>query len=179
MPLLLRAWRAALTALDASPGKEPMLAIGGVVPEPGGVFPDVHSEALSLGLSGPDAPVRFVGRVSEEDKPLLMAAAHLFVYPSAYEGFGLDPLEAMSVGCPVVSSSGGSLIEVVGNGGLLVPPNDERALSEAIVRAWHDADLRANLSQKGKTQASQFTWERTARQTLQVYNHALKRRARR
>jgi glycosyltransferase involved in cell wall biosynthesis len=178
VPLLVRAWRNALSSLShtsaVTSDERPLLAIGGAVPEPGGVFPDVRGEATSLGMAGPDAPVRFLGRVSESDKPLLMAAAHLFVYPSAYEGFGLDPLEAMSVGCPVISSSGGSLVEVVGEGGLLVPPDDERALCEAIVRAWHDPDLRASLSHRGKSQASHFTWERTARQTLDVYTHALK-----
>jgi glycosyltransferase involved in cell wall biosynthesis len=104
-----------------------------------------------------------------------MAAAHLFIYPSAYEGFGLDPLEAMSVGCPVVSSSGGSLTEVVGEGGVLVPPNDEEALTTAVVRAWNDPDLRTSLMARGKAQASRFTWERTARQTMEVYQRALRR----
>jgi glycosyltransferase involved in cell wall biosynthesis len=178
VPMLLRAWLSALDALDAQPGEgsgeRPLLVVGGAVPEPGGVFPDVRGEASSLGLDEPGAPVRFLGRISEEDKPLLMAAAHLFVYPSSYEGFGLDPLEAMSVGCPVVSSSGGSLAEVVGEGGLLVPSGDEKALSEAIVRAWNDPDLRASLRHRGKEQASHFTWERTAQQTLDVYISALK-----
>jgi glycosyltransferase involved in cell wall biosynthesis len=178
VPLLLRAWRGALDALGAQPGEgsseRPLLVVGGAVPDPGGVFPDVHGEASSLGFDGPDPPVRFVGPISEEDKPLLMAAAHLFVYPSSYEGFGLDPLEAMSVGCPVVSSSGGSLAEVVGGGGVLVPPGDEKALSEAIVRAWCDPDLSASLRERGKAQASGFTWERTAEQTLEVYSRAIK-----
>jgi glycosyltransferase involved in cell wall biosynthesis len=183
VPLLLRAWHNALPSLESAsamtPGERPLLAVGGAVPEAGGVFPDVRGEAESLGLAGPDAPVRFLGRVSEADKPMLMAAAHLFVYPSAYEGFGLDPLEAMSVGCPVISSSGGSLSEVVGEGGLLVPPNDQTALSSSIVRAWGDDDLRAALIHKGRLQASNFTWERTARQTFQLYNHALNRTRRR
>ena len=177
VPLLLRAWHSALPSIapagSVTSGERPLLVIGGALPEPGGVFPDVRGVAESLGLAGPDAPVRFLGRVSEEDKPLLMAAAHLFLYPSAYEGFGLDPLEAMSVGCPVVSSSGGSLSEVVGEGGLLVPPDDERAFSSSIARAWGDDNLRALLSHRGRLQAANFTWERTARQTLHVYRHAL------
>ncbi len=170
VPLLLRAWRKVVDALGHSAGGDlPMLAIGGGVPEPGGVFPDVMGEAASLGFQGQGSPVRFLGRISEGDKPLLMAAARLFAYPSAYEGFGLDPLEAMSVGCPVVSSSGGSLVEVVGDGGLLVPPDDEAALTEAIVRAWKDDALRQELAQRGREQASCFTWQRTAQQTLAVY----------
>lgn len=174
VPLLLRAWRAVVGRAQVAGGEAPVLAIGGKVPEPGGVFPNVRSEAESLGFDGADSPVRFLGRLSEEDKPRLMAAASLFVYPSAYEGFGLDPLEAMSVGCPVVSSSGGSLREVVGDGGLLVPPGDEAALVEAIVRAWTDSSLRRELSQRGKQQAARFTWHRTAEQTLSIYREALR-----
>ncbi len=98
-----------------------------------------------------------------------MAAARLFVYPSSYEGFGFDPLEALSVGCPVVSSSGGSLQEVVGDGGLLVLPGDESALCRAIVRAWTDDALRTTLSERGKAQAAKFTWERTAGETRRLY----------
>ncbi|HET9494371.1 MAG TPA: glycosyltransferase family 1 protein [Chloroflexia bacterium] len=169
VPLLLRAWRTLVESVEA---EQPVLAVGGGVPEPGGVFPDVRGEARRLGLDGPGGPVRFIGRVSEEDKPRLMAGARLFAYPSAYEGFGLDPLEAMSVGCPVVSSSGGSLREVVGEGGLLVPPGDEGALAGALKRVWSDTALRADLSAKGREQAGRFTWERTAEQTRQAYRVA-------
>jgi alpha-1,3-rhamnosyl/mannosyltransferase len=143
------------------------------VPEPDGVFPDVRGEARRLGLGGAGGLVRFLGRVSEEDKPRLMAGARVFAYPSAYEGFGLDPLEAMSVGCPVVSSSGGSLREVVGEGGLLVPPGDEAALAEALQRVWSDAGLRAELAVKGRKQAARFTWQRTAEQTQAAYRAAI------
>jgi glycosyltransferase involved in cell wall biosynthesis len=168
VPLLLRAWHSALPQLEDAPDKA-LLAIGGKVPAPGGVFPDTMGEARNLGLDETGSTVRFLGMVSEEDKALIMAGARLFVYPSAYEGFGLDPLEAMSVGCPVVSSSGGSLSEVVGDAGLLVPPDDEKALAEAIVTAWNKPDLRAHLSAKGRLRAGSFTWEKTAEQTLHLY----------
>ena len=68
----------------------------------------------------------------------------------------------------MVSSSGGSLPKV-GEEGLLVPPNDEAALTAAIVRAWTDPALRRDLAERGKHQAAQFTWPRTARQTLSIY----------
>ena len=174
VPLLLHAWRAVADRVREAGGDVPTLAIGGGVPGPGGVFPDVASEAESLGFGGQDSPVRFLGRVSEEDKPRLMAASRLFVYPSAYEGFGLDPLEAMSVGCPVVSSSGGSLREVVGEAGLLAPPNDRAALTEAIVRAWTDPALRQSLAHRGKQQAARFTWHRTAQLTLSIYEEVMR-----
>ncbi len=168
VPLLLRTWRAAFEQYAGDDA--PALAIGGAIPQPGGVFPDVRSEAVRLGFGdNTNGPVRFLGRISDADKSLLMAAARIFIYPSAYEGFGLDPLEAMSNGCPVVSSSGGSLKEVVGDVGLLVAPNDERALCEAIVRAWSDHALRDRLSVQGKQRASQFTWQRTAQQTWDLY----------
>jgi glycosyltransferase involved in cell wall biosynthesis len=175
VPLLLRAWRKALDSMPQGAAcDKPVLAIGGAVPEPGGVFPDVQAEASSLGLMSEQmAPVRFLGRITESDKPLLMAAAHVFVYPSAYEGFGLDPLEAMSVGSPVISSYGGSLREVVGDGGLLVSPNDEDELCRAIVRLWHDEGLRQRLSQSGRDRAKLFTWQRTAEQTQRLYSSAL------
>ena len=177
VPLLLRSWRAAMSRLDGEwcAEQKPVLAIAGAVPQPGGVFPDVRGEAKMLGLDGTNAPVKFLGRISESDKPRLMAATRLFVYPSSYEGFGLDPLEAMSVGCPVVSSSGGSLSEVVGEGGILVPPGDEEALSQAILRVWTDDTLRADLRIRGKMQATRFTWERTAEQTRKLYALALKK----
>jgi len=172
VPLLLRAWRKAVDSMP--PDDRPVLAIGGAVPEPGGVFPDVRGEASALGLMSQEtASVRFLGRITEGDKPLLMAAAHVFVYPSAYEGFGLDPLEAMSVGCPVIASHGGSLREVVGDGGLLVSSNDEDELCRAIVRLWHDEGLRQRLSQSGRDHAKRFTWQRTAEQTLRLYSLAL------
>lgn len=179
VPLLLRAWRGVLGALGGEwcALEKPVLAVAGSVPEPGGIFPDVRGAARGMGLSNAaGTPVRFLGAVSEEDKLLLMAAARLFVYPSAYEGFGLDPLHAMSVGCPVVSSSGGSLREVVGDAGLLVPPDDERALCEAVVRAWSDDSLRDALGMKGRERARLFTWRRTAEQTFGLYRRALDRR---
>jgi glycosyltransferase involved in cell wall biosynthesis len=167
VPLLLRAWR---IALDSSANdRPPTLAIAGDVPQPGGIFPDVPAEAARLGFAGRNGPVHFIGRISEEDKPLLMAAARIFVYPSEYEGFGLDPLAAMSVGCPVVSSTGGSLPEVVGDAGLLVPPNDEKALAGAVVRAWTDSALRERLSAQGRERARLFTWQRTAQETWRLY----------
>jgi glycosyltransferase involved in cell wall biosynthesis len=82
----------------------------------------------------------------------------------------------MSLGTAVVSSWGGSLREVVGDGGLLVPPDDEAALARAILRAWSDDDLRRKLAAQGIAHAAQFTWERTAAETARLYRLALQRR---
>jgi glycosyltransferase involved in cell wall biosynthesis len=179
VPLLLGAWKEAVDSITGG-GKNnaAVLAIGGNVPEPGGINPDVRGEAAALGLVGERGPVRFLGYIPEDDKPLLMSAARVFAYPSAYEGFGLDPLEAMSLGTAVVSSWGGSLREVVGEGGLLVPPDDEAALARAILRAWGDDELRRKLSTQGIAHAARFTWERTAEETAHLYMLAARGRKR-
>jgi glycosyltransferase involved in cell wall biosynthesis len=99
----------------------------------------------------------------------LYAAAALFVLPSLYEGFGLPILEAMACGTPVIAANTSSLPEVVGEAGLLVPPGDPEALAGAMARVLDDADLAADLRQRGLRRAKGFTWEATAAKTLAVY----------
>jgi glycosyltransferase involved in cell wall biosynthesis len=124
--------------------------------------------------------VHLPGWIDEEDAPAIMNAASVFVYPSLYEGFGLPPLEAMACGTPVICSNASSLPEVVGDGGLLVDPRDVGALANAIARALADEGLRAQLRMRGLAQAQRFSWERTARETMAVYQSvAAKRLARR
>jgi glycosyltransferase involved in cell wall biosynthesis len=113
--------------------------------------------------------VRALGYVSDSARPPLLGGARAFVYPSLYEGFGLPPLEAMACGTPVVTSSVASLVEVVGDAALLVDPRDVAALAAALRRIWEDDALRADLAARGRAQARRFTWERTARLTLDVY----------
>ncbi len=117
--------------------------------------------------------VILLGFIPDEDLPAVYSGADLFVFPSLYEGFGLPPLEAMACGTPVVSSDTSSLPEVVGEAGLMVDPHDVRALTEAIERALTDRHLRAELRARGLEQASRFTWEKTARQTLKVYRNVV------
>ncbi|MEA5469952.1 glycosyltransferase family 1 protein [Spirulina sp. 06S082] len=107
--------------------------------------------------------------VNNEQLALLYKQADLFVYPSHYEGFGLPVLEAMTFGVPVVTSNLSSLPEVAGDAALLVDPEDAIALAEAILKILNDSQLRESLSQKGRTRSQQFSWQKTAQQTLQVY----------
>lgn len=95
-------------------------------------------------------------------------------YPSLYEGFGLPPLEAMACGAPVVTSNVTSLPEVVGEAGITVDPTDVRALAEALHRVLSDDALRAALRAKSLARAAQFTWRRTAEQTVACYLDAVK-----
>lgn len=113
--------------------------------------------------------VRFLGVVPDDDLARLYNAATLAVYPSFYEGFGLPVLEAMACGTPVITSTTSCLPEVAGGAALLVDPHEVVAMAGAISRLLMDAELRASLCQKGLARAQEFTWERTARETLAVY----------
>jgi glycosyltransferase involved in cell wall biosynthesis len=117
--------------------------------------------------------VHFTGYVEEEDLPALYNGADLFVFPSLYEGFGLPVLEAMACGAPVVTSNTSSLPEVAGDATLLADPEDVEAITEAMRRVLADRALAKELQAKGLERAEQFTWERTARETIAVYEKVL------
>ncbi len=117
--------------------------------------------------------VHFTGYVADEHLPALYAGADLFVFPSLYEGFGLPALEAMACSTPVVTSNTSSLPEVVGDAAVMVDPLDVEGLAEAMRQVLTDSDLREDLRAKGLERASQFTWERTARETVAVYRDVL------
>lgn len=122
--------------------------------------------------SGLNDQVIFMGPVNEVDLPALYSGAELFVFPSLYEGFGLPVLEAMACGTPVVCSNKSSLPEVTGPAEILVDPLNVDALAEAIAHALADKELRQDLREKGLAQAARFSWDRTARETLAVYDDA-------
>src|SRR5262249_25416527 len=108
-------------------------------------------------------------------RPALFSGARAFVYPSLYEGFGLPLLEAMACGAPVLTSSVSALPEVVADAALIVSPEDVDALAAPIARIWRDERLRADPRARGLARARQFSWERTARLTLDVYEAVLRR----
>jgi len=95
--------------------------------------------------------------------------AQVLVLPSVYEGFGLPPLEAMACGTPVIAANVSSLPEVVGDAGILVDPTATDELTVAIWRALSDQALRQELIAKGYRRAACFSWERAARETLELY----------
>lgn len=113
--------------------------------------------------------VIFTGFIEEDMLPLLYNAAELFVYPSFYEGFGLPPLEAMSCGTPVITSNVSSIPEVVGDAGILIDPYDTSNLMEALVNTLNNEPLKEQLSKAGLNRASQYSWKRTASETLDTY----------
>ena len=112
--------------------------------------------------AGEAAAARPLGYVAEEHLAGLYAGARAFVLPSLYEGFGLTCLEAMACGTPVVAADRGALPETCGDAALLVDPEDERALADAVLTAVDD---RERLSAAGRERAAPFTWDATARAT--------------
>lgn len=118
--------------------------------------------------------VVFSGYVAEEDFPAMYSAAELFVYPSLYEGFGFPPLEAMACGTPVISSNTSSIPEVVGDAGISLAPKDEEKWASVIVKVIKDKNLREALSVAGLKQAKKFSWEKTAKETIEVYKEVLR-----
>ncbi len=113
--------------------------------------------------------VKFLGYVPALDMPTLYSGALLLVFPSLHEGFGLPILEAMACGVPVVTSNRSATAETAGDAALLVDPGDAAALAEAMELLLGDAALRADLRARGHAQAAKFSWQRTARETLQQY----------
>jgi glycosyltransferase involved in cell wall biosynthesis len=116
------------------------------------------------------------GYLSSEDLPMWYNAAQVFAYPSVYEGFGLPLVEAMACGTPVIASDTTSLPEAVGANGILVPPMDVDAWTEALRHLLDDAGARTDLARRGPLHAQQFTWMETARQTAGSYRRALNTR---
>jgi glycosyltransferase involved in cell wall biosynthesis len=113
--------------------------------------------------------VRFLGFVPDDDFAALMSGCTVFFFPTLLEGFGLPALEAMACGAAVVTSSTTSLPEVCGEAALLIDPEDDAAMADALVRVVEDAALRAELQRKGIERAARFSWSRTALQTLELY----------
>lgn len=115
------------------------------------------------------ADIIFTGFVADEDKACLYNLASLFVYPSFYEGFGFPPLEAMSNGAPVITSDCSSLPEVAGGAALMVNPYDISQMARAMSEVLGNKKLADAMAEKGRKQAEKFSWEKCARETLDVF----------
>ncbi len=119
------------------------------------------------------ATVHLPGYVPGEELPLWYNAAHVLVYPSVFEGFGLPVIEALACGTPALVSDVSSLPEAVGDGGLRLPPDDPDAWAEALVRAIGDPAWRSDARERGIAHAARFTWANTAARTVASYRRAL------
>ena len=132
-------------------------------------YPSVRRAVIQTRV---EKAVRFLGFVPFEALRIFFERAALFVFPSLYEGFGLPPLEAMATGTPVVASNVSALPEVLGDAALLVNPENVFEIARAIQEALLDEELRRELIARGKAQAARYSWDRTAREVLEVYREA-------
>jgi glycosyltransferase involved in cell wall biosynthesis len=133
---------------------------------------EIHQAIARSTLAG---AIRCLGFVEEADLPALYRSADAFVYPSLFEGFGLPPIEAMACGCPVISSTAGSLGEVVGDSALVVDPASTRDIAEKLILLATKPELRDTLRSEGLARSRCFNWEKTATETMRVYQRALSR----
>ena len=120
--------------------------------------------------------VNFTGYVTDDDLRALYSCCAVCVYPSLYEGFGLPPLEAMACGAPVIASNVPSLSEAVGQAALTIPPTDVQRLAQGLVEMIRDEGKRSHFARAGLEHAAQFSWERTAQLTLDVYRKSFRRK---
>ncbi len=144
----------------------PPLALGG---KPGWLTTQIEARATALGIA---QQVRFLGYVADADLPALIGGATIYLLPSLYEGFGMTVLEAMACGTPVITSTVSSLPEVAGPAAILIEPTDPAALARAISDLAQDPARQADLREQGLAWAKRWTWERSARQTLDVLEQA-------
>ncbi|MEO6457133.1 MAG: glycosyltransferase family 1 protein [Chloroflexia bacterium] len=141
----------------------PLLAVAG---REGWLYEQAHARISELNLGN---KVRLIGEVPGGRLVKLYQGARIFALPSIYEGFGLPALEAMACGVPVVASTGGSLPEVVGSAGILIDPHDVEGWASALERLLLDPGEEKRLREMGPQQASNFSWDKAAAQTWDLY----------
>ncbi len=119
--------------------------------------------------SGLKSRIHITGHVSDNDLVAIYNGATALVYPSLYEGFGLPIIEAMACGCPVICSNAASMPEVAGDAAILINPARSDELAAAIETIVYDIEAGNTLMKRGLKQASSFSWEQTARETLNIF----------
>lgn len=113
--------------------------------------------------------VDFLRHVPNDDLPMLYHLADCFIYPSFYESFGLAQLEAMACGCPVIGAAAGAIPEITGGAAMLFDPHSPSELAQAILKVTGNPETRRALVERGLARAREFSWERTAQETLAVF----------
>lgn len=140
---------------------------------PGKRDKEQESSELLVEALGLEERVKFIGFVPNEDLPYLYSAAEIFVYPSFYEGFGLPPLEAMACGTATLCSDASCLPEISGKDGLYFSPYNTIEMAEKIWKVLKDERLKEKLAKQGLNHAKDFSWAKTARETIMVYEKLL------
>ncbi len=156
-----------LTAYVQLPPDAPMLVLVG---NQGWLFEETLRRVNELGLTD---RVRFLQDVPADDMPALYAGAAVLVLPSHYEGFGFPVLEAFACRTPVVISNRASLPEIAGGAAALCDPDDPASIAQAMQRVLSDTAYSTGLIDKGTTRLKDFSWEKCARQTLEIYKSVI------
>ncbi|MFA4880310.1 MAG: glycosyltransferase family 1 protein [Candidatus Doudnabacteria bacterium] len=144
--------------------REKLIIIGGE----GWKYKGIYKEIRELGVQ---KEVILTGYVGEKEKIRLLRRAKVFIFPSLYEGFGLPVVEAMSLGVPVICSRRGALAEISGNAAFFVNPYAARSVAEGLSKVLGDRDIREKLAKKGLERAQRFSWQKCAKETLDVYQN--------
>lgn len=126
-------------------------------------------ELAAVEASPRRADIRVAGYVTNAELQRLYATARIFAFPSLDEGFGMPILDAMARGVPVITSNCSAMPEAAGDAALLIDPNDESSIADALTRLMNDAALRDELTRKGRAHAAEFSWDRAVRSTWAVY----------
>lgn len=139
-------------------------------------LPEAHAVSFAIQSLGIDKVVYRAGRLTEEELCAAYAQAIACVQPSFYEGFGLPVLEAFACGCPVVCATGSSLDEIAGPA-IRVNPEDTKSIADGMMQAMSlSTQRRAELTSQGTNWVQRFSWEKTARQTIGVYEAAIQQK---
>ena len=138
----------------------------------GWLMEDIHRTVADLGLA---EAVIMPGYLDDAALQWLYQNCFAMVYPSLFEGFGLPVLEAMSLGAPVISSNVTSIPEIAGDAGILVNPEVEEDIFNAMLMLWESNGLRVSLVERGREQAKKFNWESAARTILECYRTCARR----
>lgn len=159
IPLLLKAYAKLLKEQDFD---HQLVLAGGTGWRNRNIFSLINELNLSKN-------VKILGYVPDDDLPLIYALAQFLVYPSFFEGFGLPVIEAMACGCPVICSNAASLPEIVQDCAVVFDPLSRSELENAIAKLGSDGGMRQKMKEKGIKRSADFSWEKSARKTIQVY----------
>lgn len=137
--------------------------------KPGWLYEDIYAAPKLFGVAN---GVKFLGFVDAQFLPGLYSGSSAFVFPSLHEGFGLPLLEALACGAPILAANNSSIPEVVGQAGLLFNTNNKKDFINKLEKLITSEQLRASLKQEGRQQLKKFDWQKTARETIKVFEKA-------
>ena len=141
----------------------------------GGSAWEHYLEEFNTKIEAYKSKILITGYIDDEDLPYIYKYSQWFIYTSEYEGFGLPPLEAMSLGCPVITSNNSSLPEVVGDAGIMIDWNSDEQHIEAYKKYYFDENFRKEMSQKGLERSKLFSWEKSVNKMTDIIKSRLKK----